>query len=73
MTQAQKIMDYVEKYGHITPMEASRFLNIGSPRKRISELIRKGKLKFQGDHKVYIMKPDGTKVMRTHYHVFVKA
>lgn len=42
MTQADRIIDYMNKYGSITPFEAFEDLGITKLATRISEMIRDG-------------------------------
>lgn len=42
MTQYEKILDYLKKFGSITPMDAFNDLNITKLATRISEMRRQG-------------------------------
>ena len=42
MTQAERILDYIDKYGSITPLEAFRDLGITKLATRISEMQKEG-------------------------------
>lgn len=42
MSQAQRIMDYINAYGSISPLEAFRDLGITKLATRISEMTREG-------------------------------
>ena len=42
MTQHQKVLNYIEKHGSITPFEAFRDLGITKLATRISEMRKKG-------------------------------
>ena len=42
MNQYEKILDWIDHNGAITPMEAFMFLNITKLATRVSELIRSG-------------------------------
>lgn len=42
MTQCQRVIEYIEHYGSITPLEAFRDLGITKLATRISELKREG-------------------------------
>ena len=43
MTQHQKVLNYIEKHGSITPFEAFRDLGITKLATRISEMRKRGK------------------------------
>ena len=47
MTQYQKIINYIEKYGSITPYDAFRDLGITKLATRVSEMRRKGIMDFK--------------------------
>jgi hypothetical protein len=42
MTQSEKIIDYIERFGSITPMEAFMDLGITKLATRVSEMRKKG-------------------------------
>lgn len=42
MTQGERILDYIDTHGKITPMEAWEHLKITKLATRVSEMIRKG-------------------------------
>ena len=64
MTQGQRIMDYIDRFGSITPMDAFNDLGITKLATRISELIQDGvpirKVKEHGQNRfgdeVYYMR-----------------
>lgn len=47
MTQYQKIINYIEKYGSITPYDAFRDLGITKLATRVSEMRKKGIMDFK--------------------------
>lgn len=46
MTQAERILDYIDRYGSISPLEAFRDLGITKLATRISEMQKDG-LRFE--------------------------